>query len=151
MGPTAVVDVMRIQGSGAGRRRVRAAQCATPGPAAEYPAALLAWSVQVNSSNPFAELLMRRPALVLSALLLAASTLSATETKPAKEAVPEARLAVEEEKAPPVAPELKLAKVDVKETAPATESAPAQLGERGSFWWIVGVIVVAGVILAVVL
>ena len=93
---------------------------------------------------------MRRPALVLSALLLAASPLAATETKPAVEAVPEARVAIEE-KAEPAAPELDLEKVEARETAPSETAAPAQLGERGSFWWIVGVIVVAGVILAVVL
>ena len=93
---------------------------------------------------------MRRPALLLSALLLAASPLGATETKPAVEAVPEARVAVEE-KTPPVAPEVKITKAEAKETAPSETAAPAQLGERGSFWWIVGVIVVAAVILSVVL
>ena len=93
---------------------------------------------------------MRRPALVLSALLLAASPLVATETKPAIEAVPEAHVAVEEKTAP-VAPEVKITKAEARETAPSETAAPAQLGERGGCWWIVGVIVVAGVILAVVL
>jgi hypothetical protein len=49
----------------------------------------------------------------------------------------------------PVAGELTLIKVQVEERASADEAA-AQFAQRGSFWWIVGVIVVAGVILALV-
>lgn len=93
---------------------------------------------------------MRRLILTLSALLLTAPVLGATETRPAEVAVPEARISVVE-KAAPQAAALQLTKVQVEKRATADDAAAAQLGPRGSFWWIVGVIVVAGVILAVVL
>ena len=93
---------------------------------------------------------MRRLILSLSVLLLSAPALSATETKPAEVAAPEARMSVVE-KAAPEAATLKVAEVKAEKRA-ASDSAPAaQLGPRGGFWWIVGVIVVAGVILAVIL
>lgn len=50
----------------------------------------------------------------------------------------------------PRAPEMKLKEIRVEE-AKQGRDADAALPARGSFWWLVGVIVVAGVILAVVL
>lgn len=51
----------------------------------------------------------------------------------------------------PSAGELQLTKVQQSERATDSDAAAAQFAPRGSFWWVVGVIVVAGVILAVVL
>lgn len=50
----------------------------------------------------------------------------------------------------PIAPEMKLKEVRVDE-AKQVRAADAAMPARGSFWWLVGVIVVAGVILAIVL
>jgi hypothetical protein len=51
----------------------------------------------------------------------------------------------------PIAPELRLDRVHVEESRVADDAEAAQWPQRGSFWWLVGVIVVAGVILAVLL
>lgn len=51
----------------------------------------------------------------------------------------------------PAAPEVRLQSVQVEERVAADEADAAQWPRRGSFWWLVGVIVVAGVILAVLL
>ena len=53
--------------------------------------------------------------------------------------------------AAPVAPELRLDPVQVEQRVVADEAEAAQWPPRGSFWWLVGVIVVAGVLLAVLL
>jgi len=50
----------------------------------------------------------------------------------------------------PRAPEMKLKEIRVEATKQA-RGADAVMPQRGSFWWMVGVIVVAGVILAIVL
>ena len=86
-------------------------------------------------------------ALVL--LLVAAPMARAESSLPDKEPKPAiARTAVEVKE--PTQPELKVAKV--KTEAPAAASAATQeMPRRGSFLWLVGVIVVAGVILAVLL
>jgi hypothetical protein len=88
-------------------------------------------------------------AVALSSLLLAAPSLSASEPAPAPEAAPQAAVSVTE-KAAPEAPALRLTKVKAEERATPSDARAVQLGPRGGFWWIVGVIVVAGVILAVV-
>ena len=49
------------------------------------------------------------------------------------------------------APELVLTPVVVEERASATDEVAQDMPQRGSFWWVVGAIVVAGVILAVLL
>jgi hypothetical protein len=51
----------------------------------------------------------------------------------------------------PAAAELRLDAVRVEQKQMADEADAAQWPRRGSFWWLVGVIVVAGVILAVLL
>lgn len=48
-------------------------------------------------------------------------------------------------------PELILAPVAVEKRAADSDEIAQDMPQRGSFWWIVGAIVVAGVILAVVL
>jgi hypothetical protein len=88
--------------------------------------------------------------VVLSSLLLAAPALSASEPASAPAALPEARLSVTE-KATPDVPAVRLAKVKADERVSTDKATATQLGPRGGFWWMVGVIVVAGVILAVVL
>lgn len=93
---------------------------------------------------------MRRLILSLSVLLLSATALSATETKPAEVAAPEARISVVE-KAEPQAAALKITEVKAEHRAAANAEPAAQLGPRGGFWWIVGVIVVAAVIVSVLL
>lgn len=93
---------------------------------------------------------MRSVKLSLLALLLTAPALSATEDKPANAAVAEAVPAVIAEPATEPGAEMRLTEVRLEERAVSSDdAAAAQLGPRGSFWWIVGVVVVAGVILAV--
>ena len=92
-----------------------------------------------------------RVLLALLLLLLAVPAARADEGK-AEDPEVKASVAVVAEEAPD-APDLKLEEVKVPEARPA-ESAAADTQEmprRGSFWWLVGVIVVAGIILAVVL
>jgi hypothetical protein len=48
-------------------------------------------------------------------------------------------------------PELVLTPVVVEERAATDDGVAQDMPQRGSFWWIVGAIVVAGVILAVLL
>ena len=93
---------------------------------------------------------MRTVKLSLLALLLTAPALSATEDRPTDPAVPEAVPAVIAESAPGAGAEMHLTQINLEErSASSDDAAAAQLGPRGSFWWIVGVIVVAGVLLAV--
>lgn len=47
--------------------------------------------------------------------------------------------------------DMQLAPIVVEDRAPAEEAAVQEMPRRGSFWWIVGAIVVAGIILAVIL
>ena len=51
----------------------------------------------------------------------------------------------------PMTGSLRLTTVEVQNLANAEDAAAAQFAPRGSFWWVVGVIVVAGVILTVLL
>jgi hypothetical protein len=91
---------------------------------------------------------MRHLIISLLAVLLAAPMLSATETHAPVEVLPQV---VPAAPAAEVRAEMHLDVVEVR-TSAATEDAEAtQLGPRGGFWWMVGVIVVAGVILAVIL
>lgn len=98
---------------------------------------------------------MRHLILSLLAVLLAAPALSATENDPAADLVP----AVEAEVVPSMTAEsapdadgaLQLTEVTLEERAASDDAAAAQLGPRGGFWWLVGVVVVAGVILAILL
>lgn len=93
---------------------------------------------------------MRKLILALLTLLLSAPALSATVNDPADLAVPEVVPTVVEA-APAADAAMQLGEVSLEERTATSDEAPAaQLGPRGSFWWIVGVIVVAGIILAVV-
>ena len=86
--------------------------------------------------------------LVLT-VFLAASPLSATDPSPAgapADVVP----TVVEARAPGADAGMRLEAVRLEERA-SDDAMAAQLGPRGGFWWMVGVVVVAGVILAVVL
>lgn len=67
-------------------------------------------------------------------------------------APPATREVVQPAVAPPAvrAPELKLEQVQLQEQKQDQNASSVSLA-RGSFWWVVGVIVVAGVILAVLL
>lgn len=95
---------------------------------------------------------MRPMALSIAALLLAAPVLGATETDPAEETVPDVTPSVVAPAEAPPPAQLHLQEVALQESRAAADAdAAAQLGPRGSFWWMVGVIVVAGIILAVVL
>lgn len=96
---------------------------------------------------------MRSLKLVLMALALTAPALSATPTEVPAEPTAELVPAVVVESAPAAdESRLHLTEIQVEErSSSADEAAAAQLGPRGSFWWVVGVIVVAGVILAVLL
>jgi hypothetical protein len=117
-------------------------------------------SASVISADPYREAEMRRfvPfALVglMAATPLAASTdlaeggpvtqpeavLPADPVQPAPELAQEA----------PEAPELQLDPVQARKIEVTDEAEAAQWPQRGSFWWLVGVIVVAGVLLAVLL
>lgn len=99
---------------------------------------------------------MRSLKLVLLALILSAPALSATTASPAEAlAEPSAELApTTVVEAAPEADEaaMHLDRIEVEQRSAVTDDAAAtQFAQRGSFWWIVGVIVVAGVILAVLL
>ena len=94
---------------------------------------------------------MRRLIPCLLALLLTAAPLSATEKKPAEPYVPNVVQSEVAKPAPSPEASMHLSEIEVGERPAARDAAPAQLGPRGSFWWVVGVIVVAGVILAVLL
>ena len=85
-------------------------------------------------------------ALVL--LLVAAPLARAESSLPEKEVKPAIAQTEVEVKAP-TQPALKVAKV--KAEAPAPAATTQEMPRRGSFLWLVGVIVVAGVILAVLL
>ena len=95
---------------------------------------------------------MRVP-IAVALLLCAAPVASATEVEPAAPAERPAEPAQPAvvEKAP-AAPRAELAPVKVERAeAAATADGAQEMPRRGSFWWIVGAIVVAGIILAVVL
>lgn len=80
---------------------------------------------------------------------LAVSALGATEahrTEPSAEVV----TAVVAETEPAVDAGMHLDEITLEERVTTSDAEAAQLPPRGSFWWIVGVVVVAGVILAVV-
>jgi hypothetical protein len=53
--------------------------------------------------------------------------------------------------APNAEARVQLKEISLEKRAAPDDAAVAQLPQRGSFWWLVGVIVVAGVILAVLL
>lgn len=92
-----------------------------------------------------------RLALTLALSLLVAPAARADTDEPARAPEPRAEVVAP---AAPAAPEMKLEEVEVsavRKSAPAEGAAVEQLPARGSFWWLVGVVVVAGVILAVVL
>lgn len=93
---------------------------------------------------------MRRLFSALVLLVLVVPVAGATETEPLEPSVPEvvSEIAVDA----PGEGDLQLEKVQVEErTAQADSDSERQLPPRGSFWWLVGVVVVAGVILAIVL
>lgn len=94
---------------------------------------------------------MRYVIASLFALLISAPALSATEKGAAEAFVPEVVPTVTAQSAPSAAATMQLNEIAIEERSTSSEAAAAQLGPRGSFWWIVGVIVVAGIILAVVL
>ena len=95
---------------------------------------------------------MRHLILAMLALFLIAPALSATEDEPADAVVSTVVSPVEAVVEPNADSGLQLTKVSVEERAVTSDdSMAAQLGPRGGFWWVVGVIVVAGVILAVIL
>ena len=88
-------------------------------------------------------------ALVL--LLIAAPHLRAETPLPETGVRPEIAAAMVEPEAP-VQPQLVVSQVKLPEyDAAANAVATQEMPRRGSFWWLVGVIVVAGVILALVL
>jgi len=94
---------------------------------------------------------MRKLILTLSLSLLAAPTLGATEVPAADEPRPAAVATEAARPAPAPEEAMRLREVQVEPRPASADEAAAQLPARGSFWWLVGVIVVAGVILAVVL
>lgn len=83
-------------------------------------------------------------------VLLAAPALSATEADPV-ETVPEVVPTVVAEADVDTRPSMHLEEITIEERPATSDAAAAQLGPRGGFWWIVGVIVVAGIILTVIL
>ncbi|MEX2572555.1 MAG: hypothetical protein WD737_14740 [Gemmatimonadota bacterium] len=84
------------------------------------------------------------------ALFVSAPALGATANDPPaveREVVP----TVAAEPLPGPAPAMNLTEIQIEERAGMAEAEVAQLPARGSFWWIVGAIVVGGVILSVLL
>lgn len=94
---------------------------------------------------------MRHLVASLLALSLTATALSATEARPADDVRPEVvpTVVADAESRPEAA--MNLTEVQLEERSTSSDAAAVQVGPRGSFWWVVAVIVVAGVILAVVL
>ena len=91
-------------------------------------------------------------ALVLILLAAAVGTARAENTPPEKEL--RATLAqTVVESAAPAAPQMLLTEVPLpsREAATADALATQDMPARGSFWWLVGAIVVAGLILVVIL
>lgn len=91
-----------------------------------------------------------RTSLLTFALLLffAVPVLSATE--PTNDALaPAVSTTAVTDQAPTA--ELHLTEVQIRESRAADDAAIAQFPARGSFWWVVGAIVVGGVILSVLL
>ena len=91
-----------------------------------------------------------RSVIALVLVMIAAPIAGATEKE---EIVPENAERVEPALAEQAteSPQLILTPVVVEERAAADEAAVQDMPRRGSFWWVVGAIVVAGVILAVLL
>jgi hypothetical protein len=94
-----------------------------------------------------------RSVLALVLILLVAPVAAArAETDPSeKEPVAAIAQTLVEEPAAPAQPELVVGEVEIPSRAEAAAETPAaqDMPRRGSFWWMVGVIVVAGVILYV--
>ena len=92
-----------------------------------------------------------RVVIALLLLLVAAPMARAESTTPDQPLQPEA---VQPAVVPSaLAPSMSLKEVKVPEVraVQATVASTQEMPRRGSFWWLVGVIVVAGIILAVVL
>lgn len=94
---------------------------------------------------------MRKLTLAVLTLFLTTAPLSATEEPPTEELQPPVVPSVVVETEPTPGPGMHLVEVNLEERAAPADDAIAQLGPRGGFWWVVGVIVVAGVILALIL
>lgn len=92
---------------------------------------------------------MRSSVPFLLALLLTAPALSASEKTPGDAAVPDIAPAIVSEARPGADAALRLTEVAVEERRAPADAAAAQFAPRGSFWWLVGVIVVAAVIVGV--
>lgn len=91
-----------------------------------------------------------RVVIALVLLLLSTPLARAEERKPEEEVKPTVAR-VEQRK--PAAPDVELSEAKVQESreSKADAAATQEMPRRGSFWWLVGVIVVAGIILAVLL
>jgi hypothetical protein len=95
---------------------------------------------------------MRKPPLSIFALFLVATPLSATVNDPAEAVAPEVEPAMVAEVPPQIETGMNLTRIVLEErSSTSDDAAVAQFPARGSFWWLVGVVVVAGVILAVIL
>ena len=88
------------------------------------------------------------PTLLLS--LAIAAPLAATEVE-APDAAPVPTVAVEAPADAADAPVMHLEEIQVEQRNTIAAADAAQFPARGSFWWLVGVIVVAGVILVLLL
>ena len=94
---------------------------------------------------------MRYFLMLLLSVFLATSALSATEPTTTDAPVAKVVPSVVADGAASSSATMRLEQINLEERAASNDAAAAQLGPRGGFWWIVGVIVVAGVILAVLL
>lgn len=92
-----------------------------------------------------------RLVIAFALVLLAAPVAAAAETEDDKARDAEKVQPSVTEMATDTEAEMQLAPVVIEDRAPAEEAAVQEMPRRGSFWWIVGAIVVAGLILAVIL
>ena len=95
-----------------------------------------------------------RSALALVLILLATSVATArAENDPPEKELRASVVQTGADSVAPAQPEVQLREVEIPSREAAAADAPAtqDMPSRGSFWWLVGVIVVAGVILAVLL
>lgn len=91
-----------------------------------------------------------RGVIAIALVLFAAPVAAASEVRE-KEPAEDEKIVAEITEQAPAEPEIILAPIDMERRTAADESAVQEMPARGSFWWVVGAIVVAGIILAVVL
>jgi hypothetical protein len=93
---------------------------------------------------------MRKTVLSLAVFSLFLCTSAVVAAAESAEVVPAITASVSGAEAP-VTSQLQLNEIQLEQRTAAGPAAEAQVAQRGSFWWLVGAIVIGGIILAVLL